>query len=779
MPHVYSVSVTLTTESARITHSGKTSARDLIEKVCDIGFGAKLALGESAQQTIMRMEKKEEIQEWKQYFLYCLIFAVPEMLVSMVIPYIPFLAPFFSWNVIGYLSFSTLLECLLAIPVQFGLTGRQFYSSAWKSVRHGAANMDVLITIGTTCAFGYSFVMLIYEIFNPDDADMMGNHENHKPSMSMTFFETGVMLITFIALGRYLENVAKSNSSAALSGLMLLQPTTATLIDPETLVETNIQAEVIQVGDTIKIIGGAKIPADGVVIYGSAAINESMLTGESLPVVRKVDDQVIAGSLNVQGVIHIRATRTGTDTALAHIVQLVEEAQTAKAPIEAFADQIASIFVPAVIAVSMITFLVWIIVLYINEDRWPFFRALKYAISTIVAACPCALGLATPTAVMVGTGVGAKNGILIKGGAALERGSKIDTVVFDKTGSLTEGKMSVIKCHHIQGDAASYLHVIGHTEASSEHPIAKSIVDYVKSKTAWKDATELSKFETVLGQGVTGVVDGQIVVVGNESYMLQQGIRFGPIAVLEGEQEQGRTIVYAGVAGEGVCAFIIGDQLKKSAKRTVRYLQKRNITVAMASGDNQVTCQAIGNELGIAVVYAGILPEGKAKLIKQLQKNKQRVAFVGDGVNDSPALVVADLGIAFGEGTEIAMEAADIVLMRDNLFDVVAALNLSTTIFRRIKLNFVWASIYNLTGVPLAAGVFSNWGVTLHPMVAGGMMALSSVSVVTSSLQLRSWKRPSENISLFNRMRFRIASLSPFKVVYNRLRHHGSDLEMV
>jgi Cu+-exporting ATPase len=339
--------------------------------------------------------------------------------------------------------------------------------------------------------------------------------------------------------------------------------------------------------------------------------------------------------------------------------------------------------------------------------------------------------------------------------------------------------MSVIRCHHICGDAKSYLHAIGHTEASSEHPIAKSIVCYVKAQNDWREASELSEYETVLGQGVKAIIDGCVVVVGNENYMIEKGIHFDRIAALESDKEQGRTIVYAGISGEAVCAFVIGDQLKSSAKRTVSYLQKRNIVVAMASGDNQITCQAIANELGIAVVYGQILPEGKAKLIKQLQRNKQRVAFVGDGVNDSPALVVADLGIAFGEGTEIAMEAADIVLMKDDLFDVVAALNLSTTIFRRIKMNFVWASIYNLTGVPLAAGVFSHWGVTLHPMVAGGMMAISSVSVVGSSLRLRYWKRPSDNAGIFFKVSSRISSFYPFNKMYNRLRHHGSDLEMV
>lgn len=805
LPGVISVSVNLMTEMAKIRYDNTVlGARTIVETIEELGFNA-LVYDNTKNAQLESLSKVREIKEWKRAFWKSFVFAVPVFFIAMVMPEMNWCHSLLDIAIIPGLYLTDIVQMVLAIPVQFGV-GRRFLLSAYRSIKHGTPTMDVLVSISTSAAFVFSVLSMLRSVVTQSD---------HRPPV---FFDTSTMLITFIVMGRLLENMAKGQSSAALSKLMSLAPSTALMItlDPETnevISEKRIPSELIQQGDLLKIVPGEKIPADGIVYSGSSTVDESMVTGEVDAVAKNVGDSVIGGTVNGLGTFTMKATRVGSDTALSQIVKLVEDAQVSKAPIQGFADVVAGYFVPTVIALGVGTFVIWVILLSVlgvehmpfmlqmeikneGDGNW-FFVCLKLCISVIIVACPCALGLATPTAVMVGTGVGAQNGVLFKGGAVLENGQKVNTVVFDKTGTLTVGKLQVTRAHcwaTKQVSERQMLLLAAIAETYSEHLVGRAIVSKGKEMTGLDvldNLATVSAFKTETGLGiecqitVTGsdeleflndtdlkqlVGSTHFIVIGNQKWLeLHHGIGLADeqARAIEAEEVQGHTCIAVGLDGIAAGYISLADVVKPEAKRVIATLHAMGLKTAMATGDNALTARSIAQRLGITEVYAEVSPNGKTQLVQRMQnqmfvrqtsarwtcfgrgfyfgKEPQRsvVAMVGDGVNDSPALAAADFGIALGSGTDVAMEAADVVLMRNDLADVVAAFDLSRTIFRRIRINLLWACIYNVIGIPLAMGVFMPWGYHLHPMMAGLAMAASSTSVVVSSLMLKwLWRKP-------------------------------------
>ncbi|KAG9104395.1 hypothetical protein FRC06_002949 [Ceratobasidium sp. 370] len=781
IPGVTSVAVSLPTERARIEYiRSLVGPREIVETIEDCGFDAVLAEDNDATQ-MQSLTKMKEIREWRTRFRLSLGFAIPVLFIGMVAMHIPFLRPIVNHQLCTGIYLGDLLVFILTVPVQFWL-GQKFYRSAWKSVKHKSATMDVLVVLGTTSAFVYSVLAMGFAMFNPNP--------DFRP---VVFFDTSTMLITFVSLGRYLENLAKGKTSAALTDLMALAPSMATIYTdaPACTQEKKIATELVQVGDTVKLVPGDKIPADGTVVRGTSTVDESAVTGEPVPALKQVGDSVIGGTINGLGTFDMFVTRAGKDTALAQIVKLVEDAQTSKAPIQAFADKVAGYFVPAVISLALVTFLVWMLVAFVfAPDSLPsafsvpgeskLAVCLKLCISVVVVACPCALGLSTPTAIMVGTGVGAKNGILIKGGRALEASKDVRKVVLDKTGTVTEGKLTLVDlvwagAEDRDADALDGMCADGNTtrrdalamvavaEARSEHPLARAIAAYGKDVLGAHPEPSIDSFESVTGAGVKARMTlpsnvGRMMYVGSAAFVADAGQLPSALqAFTDSQSSRGRTVVYAslGTSRVPVLAVALSDVPKPSAAPAIKALQAMGVEVCMMTGDSAPTAYAIAADVGIprACVWAGMSPKGKATVVGELMekeklkgKNGGGVAMVGDGINDSPALVAASVGIALASGTSVAVEAADIVLMRANLLDVVAALHLSRSIFATIRRNLVWACVYNVLGIPLAMGVFLPWGVHLHPMVAGAAMAFSSVSVVSSSLMLRWWRRPASSL---------------------------------
>ncbi|KAG0606618.1 hypothetical protein M758_9G155500 [Ceratodon purpureus] len=715
----------------------------------------------SNQYTNKSPENNDEVGHMFQTFLWSCLFSIPVVFIGVICPHI--------WAVqllllikCGPFLVSDWLKWALVTPVQFVL-GRRFYIGAYKSLRRNSANMDVLVALGTTAAYVYSVCALFYGAATGVQLP--------------TYFETSAMLITFVLLGKYLEVLAKGKTSEAIGKLLQLAPTSAILLTVDSsgkvMAEREIDAQLIQRGDLLKVMPGAKVPSDGLCTWGQSHVNESMITGEAAPVSKGVGDSVIGGTMNSNGVLHIRATRVGRDTALAQIVNLVETAQMSKAPIQKYADYIASIFVPVVVSLAALTFVMWYVAGLIGAypDSWlptngnHFVLALMFAISVTVIACPCALGLATPTAVMVATGIGANNGILIKGGDALERAYRIQCVVFDKTGTLTKGKPSVthqtVKIFN-KTPLAEFLTIVASAEAGSEHPLAKALVDYAHNHLVFTEPLtprsaemprtrdlswmrEASGFENIPGEGVRCSVGGVSVLVGNRKLMVASGVNISDEVEGYLQQTEDRASTGIIVAFDEVIAGVIGisDPLKPEAALVIEGLQRMGIRCMMVTGDNWGTAKSVAHRVGIDEVFAEVLPRGKAEIIQKLQSDGTVVAMVGDGVNDSPALAAADVGIAIGAGTDIAIEAAEYVLMRNSLEDVITAIDLSRKTFDRIKLNYAFAMGYNILAIPVAAGVFFPLlGISLPPWAAGAAMASSSLSVVCSSLMLRRYTRP-------------------------------------
>ncbi|KAG8964682.1 hypothetical protein FRC03_001449 [Tulasnella sp. 419] len=825
MPGINSVSVALTTETCKVEYDNSLiGPRDMVERIEELGFDAVLS-DESDATQLRSLTRTKEIQAWKSQLKMALAFAIPVFFISMVAMYIPFLMPIVHFKIINGIYLGDLICFLLTTPCQFWL-GRKFYRSAWKSVRHGGATMDVLVVLGTTAAYVYSVFSMVTAAIK--------NDPNYFPA---TFFDTSTMLITFISLGRYMENTAKGKTSAALTDLMALAPSMATIYTdpPACTTEKRVATELVQVGDIVKMIPGEKVPADGTVVKGTSTIDESAVTGEPLPVLKQVGDAVIGGTVNGLGTFDMVVTRAGKDTALAQIVKLVEDAQTSKPAIQAFADRVAGIFVPTVITLALVTFVAWMIISNVDNNLPDLFSkpgvskfsvCLNLCISVVVVACPCALGLSTPTAIMVGTGVGAKNGILMKGGNALEQSRLVKRVVLDKTGTITQGKLTLTSLAWAPPASASFsvgsdgtpktprsaaaitpvrhtrtlsgdhelavmsadgvtnrlsvLAMVSAAEAKSEHPLARAVATYGREVLASHGLSapiaEVVSFESITGQGIKAVVslseniDGRKignsfqVYVGTSPFITQckesSSLSNLPVSLSDfenAEADRGRTVIFVSIKSNSssastpmpVLALSLADEPKPSSLRAISALQSMGIEVNLMTGDSEATALAVAREVGIKPegVWSRMSPQGKGKMVAELMaKDGGGVAMVGDGINDSPALVAAAVGIALSSGTSVAIEAADIVLMRSDLLDVVAALHLSRAIYRVIRRNLIWACIYNIIGIPLAMGVFLPWGIHLHPMTAGLAMALSSVSVVTSSLTLKWWKRPSESV---------------------------------
>ncbi|KAL5977500.1 serine/threonine protein kinase Ran1 [Asimina triloba] len=646
-------------------------------------------------------------------------------------------------HIIGYL----IIPWALVTVVQF-VIGKRFYIAAYRALRNRTTNMDVLVALGTSASYFYSIGALLYGALTG--------------FWSSTYFETSAMLITFVLLGKYLEVVAKGKTSDAIKKLVELTPATALLLLKDEggryTKEREIDALLIQPGDVLKVTPGSKVPADGLVVWGSSYVDESMVTGESVPIMKELNSSVIGGTINLHGALHIRATKVGSNTVLSQIISLVETAQMTKAPIQKFADFVASIFVPTVIAMAVMTLLGWYICgelgaypeEWLPENSNCFVFALMFSISVVVIACPCALGLATPTAVMVATGIGANHGVLIKGGDALERAHKVKHVVFDKTGTLTQGKAAVTTAKVFTAmDLGDFLTLVASAESGSEHPLGRAIVDYAyhfhffskspetkDSQNYLKDAKisgwlhDALEFCALPGKGVQCWIHGKRVLVGNRKLMAENGVTIPTEAenfVIELE-ESARTGIL--VAYDNILIGVLGvaDPLKREAVVVVEGLLKMGVNPVIVTGDNWRTARAVASEVGIQDVRAEVMPAGKADVIRLLQKDGSVVAMVGDGINDSPALAAADVGMAIGAGTDIAIEAADYVLMRNNLEDVITAIDLSRKTLARIRWNYVFAMAYNIIAIPVAAGVFFPiFRLRLPPWVAGACMALSSL----------------------------------------------------
>ncbi|XP_004648160.1 copper-transporting ATPase 1 [Octodon degus] len=822
---IFYCSVALATNKAHIKYDPEIiGPRDIIHTIESLGFEASLV---KKDRSASHLDHKREIRQWRRSFLVSLFFCIPVMglMIYMMVMdhHLETLhhnqnmsnedminihsSMFLERQIFPGLSIMNLLSFLLCVPVQF-FGGWHFYIQAYKALKHKTANMDVLIVLATTIAFAYSSVILL-----------VATYERAKVN-PITFFDTPPMLFVFIALGRWLEHIAKGKTSEALAKLISLQATEATIVTLNSenilLSEEQVDVELVQRGDIIKVVPGGKFPVDGRVIEGHSMVDESLITGEAMPVAKKPGSTVIAGSINQNGSILIRATHVGADTTLSQIVKLVEEAQTSKAPIQQFADKLSGYFVPFIVLVSIATLLVWIIIGFLNfeivEAYFPGYNrsisrtetiirfAFQASITVLCIACPCSLGLATPTAVMVGTGVGAQNGILIKGGEPLEMAHKVKVVVFDKTGTITHGTPVVsqvkvlVESNRISRN--KILAIVGTAESNSEHPLGAAVTKYCKQELDTETLGTCIDFQVVPGCGISCkvtniegllhknnwkieenniknasliqidasnepsstsssmIIDAQLsnaantqqykVLIGNREWMVRNGLIINndiDDSMIEHERK-GRTAVLVAVDDE-LCGLIaIADTVKPEAELAVHILKSMGLEVVLMTGDNSKTARSIASQVGITKVFAEVLPSHKVAKVKQLQEEGKQVAMVGDGINDSPALAMANVGIAIGTGTDVAIEAADVVLIRNDLLDVVASIDLSRKTVKRIRINFVFALIYNLVGIPIAAGIFMPIGLVLQPWMGSAAMAASSVSVVLSSLFLKLYRKP-------------------------------------
>jgi Cu+-exporting ATPase len=808
IPGIASANINFSTTRASIVHTpSRIGLRAIVDAIEKAGYNALVADSDDNNAQLESLSKTKEIQGWYRAFKITLCFAIPVFLISMIFPmFVPFLdIGSIKVPIIPGLWLGDVLCLILTIPVQFGV-GRRFYVSAFRSLRHKSPTMDVLVVLGTSAAFFFSCAAMLVSIFTA---------QHTRPA---TTFDTSTMLFSFILLGRFLENRAKGQTSKALSRLMSLAPSTALIYaDPiaaakvaegwsaevqeqneksdeknnssSAMEEKTVPTELIEVGDVVILKPGDKIPADGTVTRGESYVDESMVTGEAMPVLKTSGTNLMAGTVNGAGRMDFKVTRAGRDTQLSQIVRLVQEAQTSRAPIQRMADIVAGYFVPIIITLGLSTFVAWMVLSHLLPHPPAIFlkeasggkimECVKLCIAVIVFACPCALGLATPTAVMVGTGVGAEQGILVKGGAALETATKVTHVVLDKTGTLTMGKMSVSGAQIQNGWESSteqtrlWWTIVGLAEMNSEHPIARAILLGAKTHLGLGPDSTLEgstgDFSTIVGKGVSATVEPASsmgrkryqVLIGNASYLRNQGIEVTSSneeayddldsPTLEGPsssktaQHAGITTIHTAIDGSYSGTISLSDILKPSARAAIAALQRMNISASLVTGDQAAAAQHVAALVGISPsnVHSGVLPSGKQDIIEALQKAGHVVAMVGDGINDSPALAIADVGISLASGTDVAMEAADIVLMRPTqLLDIPASLHLSKTIFRRIKANLLLSCLYNAVGLPVAMGFLLPWGIALPPLAAGAAMACSSVTVVVSSLMLRFWRRP-------------------------------------
>lgn len=725
---------------------GAVTIAELRDALKDAGaqFAPEAETAASAQPVDREAQaRKRELQRERTNLLIGIAFTVPLFSLAMARDLLHdvwmdnpalmaiFGSPYFDWALL-----------LLATPVQF-YVGRAYHVGAWKALKHFTANMDMLISIGTNAAYFYSVLVVLARLFGVN----LGDH---------VYFETAAVIITLIKVGKYLEARAKGETSAAIKKLMNLTPKTARIVRQGA--ESEIAVEQVRVGDVLVVRPGERIPVDGVLLDGASSVDESMLTGESVPVEKQIGDRVLGGTVNKTGAFTFEARKVGKETALARIVKLVEDAQTSKAPIQKLADQISAIFVPIVLVIAALTFVTWLV--FGPSPAFTF--ALVNAIAVLIIACPCALGLATPTAIMVSTGKGAELGVLIRSGEALETAHKLNAIILDKTGTLTRGKpavtdvvtdsrwqmadsqMQIEGAPSAIGDQPSanieLLKLAASAEKFSEHPLGQAIVEYADAKGLSLAPTV--DFGALAGHGIRARVDSREVIIGNSKLMVDQKIKTTALdKPAQKLADEGKTPMFVAVDGQVAGIIAVADTLKPESRAAVGALEKMGIEVYMLTGDNQRTAAAIARQIGIPKFFAEVLPEDKEQKVRELQAQGKRVAMVGDGINDAPALAAADVGIALGTGTDVAMEAADITLMRGDLRGIVTAIQLSRATIRTIYGNYFWAFAYNVAGIPLAAGLlYPFWGILLSPIIAAAAMAFSSIFVVTNSLRLRNFK---------------------------------------
>ncbi len=716
-------SVNFATESAKIVFDpAKATKEQLTSAITDAGYEV-LGVQDEEQPAASTREapgkelmerREEEFQSLRSRFIFSLTTAILVFIGSM-----PHLFPFVKIIPEPVMNYILLI---FATPVLFW-AGKGFYTGAYKAARHLTTDMNTLVAVGTFSAYIYSLVLTI----NPAIVTSMGLQVH-------VYYDTAAMIIALILLGKMLEARAKGQTSAAIIRLLDLQAKTARVVRNGE--EKDIPIDEVVMGDMIIVRPGEKIPVDGVVVKGNSAVDESMLTGESIPVDKSEGSEVIGATLNKSGSFTFKAVKVGRETMLSQIIKVVEEAQTQKAPIQRIADVIASYFVPAVIGIAILTFIVWMIF----GPKPALTMALMNFISVLIIACPCALGLATPTAIMVGTGRGAENGILIRGGESLEIARKINTVVFDKTGTLTVGEPQVTGIYPVKNGENELLQLASSVEKFSEHPLGEAVVKKAGEESL--KLTEVTGFDSVPGKGVKGMVSGKEILVGKRSYIEDNRIVIsGMDEEISGLESGGNTLIYMAVDGEFSGVIALADTVKKTSKEAVEKLKAMGVEVILLTGDTEKTAKSIGRSLGIEKVIAGVLPHEKSGEVKKLQENGAVVAMVGDGVNDAPALVQADVGIAMGAGSDVAIEASDITLIGDDPMKVVEAIKLSRATVSIIHQNFFWAFIYNIIGIPIAAGVlYPFFRILLQPVFASMAMAFSSVSVVSNSLRLKKMK---------------------------------------
>ncbi|MGG3210927.1 heavy metal translocating P-type ATPase [Geobacillus stearothermophilus] len=698
MEGVTSAAVNLATNSAVVEYKeGVASVEEILEKIKKIGYKGQIRNEEQDDAG----RKEERLKQKQRQLAISIILSLP-LLYTMLAH-----MPFDMGLPMPKLLMNPWFQLLFATPVQFYIGG-PFYVGAYRALRNKSANMDVLVALGTSAAYVYSLYEALRTLGNPQ-------------YMPRLYFETSAVLITLVLVGKYVEALAKGRTTEAISKLLSLQAKEATVIRHGE--ERKVPLEEVVIGDTIVVKPGEKIPVDGTVIAGASSVDESMITGESIPVDKKEGDYVIGATMNTNGVLTIRAEKVGKDTALANIIKIVEEAQGSKAPIQRMADVISGIFVPIVVGIAVVSFLIW----YFFVAPGDLAKALEVAIAVLVIACPCALGLATPTSIMVGTGKGAEQGILFKGGEYLERTHQINAVLLDKTGTVTKGKPEVTDVLAFREDMLDYA---VSAESASEHPLAHAIVEYGKKQAI--SLKPLEHFSAITGHGIEAVIDGKSILIGTRKLMKERSVA---ISVHEDKmvelEKQGKTVMLVAIDGQLAGIIAVADTVKESSKEAIQTLKQMGIDVYMATGDNQRTAEAIANEVGIEHVYAEVLPEDKANIVEELQKQGKRVAMVGDGINDAPALAKADIGMAIGTGADVAIETADVTLVGGDLRHIPKAIELSRQTMKNIRQNLFWALFYNTIGIPVAA-----FGL-LEPWIAGAAMAFSSVSVVTNALRLK------------------------------------------
>ncbi len=704
VPGVSSATVNYATQKASVDFDeAKAQEQDLIKAIESKGYGAQRYDEKISTHDHMKHSQEKELYHLKLKLWISIVLSLPALLIGM----------FFMEDgalFVGYeIAYAEFILFLLTTPVQF-YVGSSFYKGTWMGLKNKSANMDTLIALGTSAAYFYSLYIILFG---------MGNQ----------YFEISAVLITLVLLGKYLEAKATGKTSEAISKLMKLGAKIATILRNKK--EIQISIDDVKVGDLVIVKPGEKIPVDGIIVEGNSSVDESLVTGESMPSEKKVGDLVIGSTINKQGNFVFKATKVGSQTTLSQIVKLIEDAQAKKAPIQRFADMISAYFVPIVIVISIFTFVGWY---FIANSQLSF--ALVASVAVLVIACPCALGLATPTAIMVGTGLGAQKGILIKGGDALESAHKVKFVIFDKTGTITKGKPEVTDIVAMQSVSKNkVLQVAASIEKKSEHPLSQAIVNKaIKEKLSF---SKVSSFKAITGLGVEGKIGAIKYLIGNATLMQKNKISIKDAISFTTLEEEGKTAMFVAQGKKLLGIIAVADEIKEDSKIAVDFLKKMKIVPYMITGDNKRTAAAIAKKVGIERFFAQVLPEDKAKHVKELQR-KGFVAMVGDGINDAPALAQANIGIAMGSGTDVAMESGNIVLMRNSLVDVPRAIRLSRLTMRKIKQNMFWALVYNILGIPIAAGILYPWtGWLLSPIIAGGAMAASSVSVVTNSLLLK------------------------------------------